>query len=239
MTAAEYASLGTNAGTAIAAISVSGAPTSTKIETGIGTSLLTAAAVPSPASPFLAIAGGISELIGALGIGSGCGQTCVTATQYANKVSELGQQNLNLYMAIPTPRPKSLQLEALANFDSIWNALVSQCGNPALGSAGQRCISERQRGGKYDYFSYYRDPIANDTNVYDDTVAAANTTIEPPASAASGNPTLTSGISSATPVTGTALVGPPIAGDNTMMYLLLGGAALLVFMFMSGGDGQG
>lgn len=233
MTAAEYTSLGTNAGTAIASIAVSGAPTSTKIETGIGTSLLTAAEVPSPASPFLAIAGGISELLGVLGVGSGCGQTCVTATQYANKVSELGQQNLNLYMAIPTPRPKSLQLEALANFDSIWNALVSQCGNPALGTAGQRCISERQRGGKYDYFSYYRDPIANDTNVYDDTAAAASTSIEPPVSATSSTPTLTSGISSAGSPTP---IGSPIATDNTMTYLLLGGAALLVLMFMRGGD---
>jgi hypothetical protein len=42
----------------------------------------------------------------------------------------------------------------------------------SLGDAGARCISDRQRGGKWDWFAYYRDPIANDSNVISDAVGA-------------------------------------------------------------------
>lgn len=237
MTAAQYTTLGASAGAVIAATAVSNAPTSTKIETGIGTSLLTAAAVPSPASPFLAIAGGIAELAGALGIGSGCGQTCITATQYANRTSDLAQQNMNVYLSLPTPRPKSLQQEALGNFDAIWNALVQQCGNPALGSAGQRCISERQRGGKYDYFSYYRDPIANDTNVYDDTQAAVSApTVVPPSSIPTQitTPSGTAVIPISSPSTSTNPLSAISLGGSNLIYWVLGGLAL--FFVMSRGN---
>lgn len=235
MTAAEYASLGASAGSVIAATAVSGAPTSTKVETAVGTSLLTAAAVPSPASPFLAIAGGISELVGALGIGSGCGQTCITASDYANRTADLGQQNLNVYMALPTPRPKSLQQEALANFDAIWNALVQQCGNPALGSAGQRCISERQRGGKYDFFSYYRDPIANDINVYDDTQAAVSVpTVVPPSAIPTQitTPSGTAVIPISSPATSTNPLSAISLGGSSLIYWVLGGLAALLYLAM-------
>ena len=34
------------------------------------------------------------------------------------------------------------------------------CGSGSYGSAGNRCISDRDRGGQWDWFSYYRDPIA-------------------------------------------------------------------------------
>src|SRR5215469_8532482 len=40
---------------------------------GAGSVLLTAAPFAGPAAPFLAIAGGVAELLGAIGIGRGCG----------------------------------------------------------------------------------------------------------------------------------------------------------------------
>lgn len=244
MTADQYAALGAGAGATIAGIAVSGAPTSTKVEASISTGLATAAAIPTPASPFLAIASGVSALLGVFGIGSGCGQTCITASDYANKTADLAKQNMDIYFAIPTPRPLSLQREALANFDQIWGALVNACSNPALGSAGQRCISERQPGGKYDFTSYYRTPIANDTNVYDDTqpvspivpsptVALPTPATNPIPSITSPNPPApTSGISS--------LLAPltvPGGGLNSTGVLVLTGlGVLLIYLNTGGGD---
>jgi hypothetical protein len=100
---------------------------------------------------------------------SGCGPTCVQATQYADQSAALMQQNRDAYLALPAPRPKTAQLQALTNFDALWAQLVKLCSDPALGNAGKRCISERQPGGIYDDAKFNRDPIANDPNVYDDS----------------------------------------------------------------------
>lgn len=122
---------------------------------------------------------------------SGCGQTCIVSTQFANEANAALQQNIEAYFALPIPRPMSSQTAALANFDTLWNWLQQpqQCGNPALGDAGKRCITDRQSGACtwtqpassvppwgtpaagacWNWFNGYRDPIANDTNVYDDS----------------------------------------------------------------------
>jgi hypothetical protein len=141
-----------------------------------GAAILGAAAFTGPAAPFVAIGGLIVEFLGQMGVGSGCGQTCVLSTQYANQAENLLRQNLAAYEALTSPRPLSAQKAALANFDTIWADLTQQCSNPSLGDAGRRCISDRQRGsmayGGWTWFSGYRDPIANDPNVYDDSVSA-------------------------------------------------------------------
>ena len=126
---------------------------------------------------------------------SGCGQTCIVSTQFANQANAALQQNIEAYFALPTPRPLSAQRAALSNFDTLWAWLQApgQCGNPNLGSAGQRCITDRQAGACtwkqpassvppwgsppagacWNWLNGYRDPIAADTNVYDDSVQAA------------------------------------------------------------------
>lgn len=76
---------------------------------------------------------------------SGCGSTCTEATAYANQAEPLLLQNVQAYLAEPV-HYASVQAAYLANFDSTWNWLLGACGNPALGSAGQNCISARQRG---------------------------------------------------------------------------------------------
>lgn len=77
---------------------------------------------------------------------SGCGQTCVQATSIANQVAALLTQNVQGYVNNPV-RTTSMQTAALATFDSAWAQLQQACGNPALGQAGQNCISQRQAGG--------------------------------------------------------------------------------------------
>lgn len=120
---------------------------------------------------------------------SGCGQTCIVSTSFANQANAALQQNIEAYFSIPVPRPMSSQTAALANFDALWQWLQQQCANPQLGDAGKRCITDRQSGACvwtqpassvppwgipaagacWNWFSGYRDPIANDTNVYDDS----------------------------------------------------------------------
>lgn len=160
----------------INAIASTGASTTVGILTALGT-----------------IGGPVGAAIGGLiAVGSlianmfhGCGQTCVAATQDANKAAQLLQQNLDNYMNAPV-HYESLQQAALNNVDTLFNALRQACSDPSLGAAGQRCISERLvRGGTApwcpnpgntgcDWYVQYRDPIANDPKVVPDPTAAAS-----------------------------------------------------------------
>jgi len=86
----------------------------------------------------------------------------VAATKIVDQLEAALKQNLAEYRS--SPRTIVDQQAALANFDSAWAWLTSSegCGNPELGEPGRRCISDRQRGGQWDWFAYYRDPIAQD-----------------------------------------------------------------------------
>lgn len=57
------------------------------------------------------------------------------------------------------------QAQALANFDQIWGQVVQACSSPQYGGPGAACVNDRNRGGRWDWFGYYRDPIANDSSV--------------------------------------------------------------------------
>lgn len=147
------------------------------IMASVGGTVMSVAPYTGPAAPFVLAAGAVTELLAAVGIGGGCGQTCITASQYANQVEPILQQNLKNYQALAAPRGKSVQQAALSVFDQAWTGLVQACSNPALGSAGKRCISDRQagactwkdaHGNCWNWFSGYRDPIANDTQTYND-----------------------------------------------------------------------
>lgn len=108
---------------------------------------------------------------------SGCGITCVETSEWANKAEPILKQNLQAYQALPSPRTQSQQTAALAIFDNIWGQLSQLCSQPGTGNAGVRCISDRQAGACkwkdssgqcWNWFSGYRDPIANDKVVPDD-----------------------------------------------------------------------
>ncbi len=126
---------------------------------------------------------------------SGCGQTCIVTSQWANQAAEKLQQVLDGYFALPAPRTEAQKAVALAAFDSVWQTLQQQCGQPGTGNAGVRCISDRQRGAciwkqKYapvypgepeigqcwNWFNGYRDPIAQDPTVPDPVPTSASET---------------------------------------------------------------
>ncbi len=137
------------------------------------------------------ILGGLLMGAQALIADSGCGITCVETSQWANKAAAQLDQMIHAYFALPTPRPKSAQTLYLQAFNGIWQTLAAQCGQPGTGNAGVRCITDRQAGACtwhqpaasvppwgtppagscWNWFNGYRDPVANDPNVYDDTVA--------------------------------------------------------------------
>jgi len=116
-----------------------------------------------------AIAGTIAQVgIALANIFAGCGQTCVEATELANQAEPLLLQNLQAYLSAPV-HYASLQAGALNNFELTWNALVSACSNPALGSAGQSCIADRQQGACHYQTSpggWQQDSSGNWTYVY-------------------------------------------------------------------------
>ena len=98
---------------------------------------------------------------------------------------------------------------------------MQACNNPALGSAGINCIKDRQRGGKYDFFAMFYDPIATDPAPAANALAAAQAAAAAPATtaASSANP-IDSAVSSITASTG---LSPMVLG-----LLLIGGALLMV-----------
>lgn len=169
----------------------------------IATPVISAAAAPAVASILagssavtastLALAGGLVTVAFAgvlMGIeailNSGCGQTCVVTSQWANQAEPLLLQNIQTYFNLPT-RTTLDQQSALNVFDAVWGGLVQRCSQQGLGTAGQNCIADRQRGACkwkqtstspllkfpgepqpgecWNWFSGYRDPIANDPNV--------------------------------------------------------------------------
>lgn len=90
------------------------------------------------------------------------------ATHIVDEAETLLKNNLAAWQN--SDKYRSEQAQALINFNNVWNGVVQACSNPQLEDQGKNCISERSRGGKWDWFSYYYDPIANDPNVKDDPI---------------------------------------------------------------------
>lgn len=194
-----------------------------------------------------AIASSIAEIGVAISdLWSGCGNTCVEATDYANQTGDLLTQNLQQYLAAPV-HYASLQQAALANFNSAWNSLVQGCSNTALGSAGQNCISARQNGACvyktspggwtqvngtwqynypgangsgntcWNYFVGFYDPIANDPTVVAD-----------PGSVLSSVPAFSSLLSDLGISSSATIFGLPVSD------IILAGLALIALVFIGG-----
>lgn len=154
------------------------------------------------------IAAGIAALGMTLAqVFSGCGQSCTQATTVVNQVDPLLKQNVTLYLGSPT-RTKSMQAAALNNFDASWASVVQAC-QQIGGQGGAGCLSDRQQGACNwktspqgwtvangtctwtppgpngsgtacaNWFTLYRDPIANDPCVQPDPspVSSAATSV--------------------------------------------------------------
>lgn len=83
-------------------------------------------------------------------------QQRIQTSQWADDAERVLQDNLGAFERQANSATKTVALE---NFDSVWAELVSRCGDPAMGNPGRACIADRQRGGKFDWWAAYRDPI--------------------------------------------------------------------------------
>jgi hypothetical protein len=88
----------------------------------------------------------------------------------ANQAQNVLGQNLAAWQSMAAIyRTTANRATFVANFDAIWNAFVGACnviiGGDPNGSDAKKAlnasIGDRQRGGKFDWFASYRDPIAN------------------------------------------------------------------------------
>jgi hypothetical protein len=84
-------------------------------------------------------------------------------TKIVNDAEPLLKQNLQAWNS--SSKTVAEQQQALSNFNAVWQQVVASCDIDAYGAPGDWCVNDRKRGGKWDWFSYYYDPIANDPNV--------------------------------------------------------------------------
>lgn len=164
---------------------------------------------------------------------SGCGQTCIETSSWANQAAAALQQVLDGYFALPAPRTVTQQALAVANFNTIWAQLQAACGQPGTGNAGVRCISDRQAGActwkqKYapvypgepnigecwNWFNGYLGPIQQDPVVPDPVPTVADLASSAASSVSSSLETL--------------FGGSTVAGGSSSMLpiLIIGGLAL-------------
>jgi len=106
----------------------------------------------------------ISTILGAVGVGNGCGQTCITASNNANAIEVQMKANLAAFQAGQID-----QATGLSNFSQLWTAMVSMC-DQVGGSQASGCIGDRQagackwkdaQGNCWNWWTAYHDPIAN------------------------------------------------------------------------------
>lgn len=227
--------------------------------TGASTTVSMLTALGTVGGPIGAAAGALIA-VGSLiaGLFKGCGSSCVLASNDANKIEPLLQQNLQAYLSSPT-RTTSLQAAALNNFNTVWQALEQACSDPSLGAAGQRCISDRQQGSCayktspggwqqqngvwtyvypgangsgstcWNWFVGYHDPIANDPAVVPD----------PTTSAAATTTSITAAPASTTAPGGTPTVPTATAPSINLNSLLLPAGVIgvgLILAIALGGD---
>jgi hypothetical protein len=176
----------------------------------------------------LAISGGLMAATYLIGRWRKNQQQKVASTQVVNEAEPYLQQNLAAYLA--SSRTTSEQQQALQNFYTIWNQVVARC-NEVGGSAGERCIEDRQEGsnppwGGENWFERYLDPIRQDPNVVPDAQARERTVVDP----ATGEYTVIPGPS------GGQQLDVPLIGQVPSWALAIGIAALGFALF--GGSGK-
>jgi hypothetical protein len=125
----------------------------------------------------------------------------VATTKIVDQVEPLLEENLQGYLN--GPRTRAAQEQALQNFLAGWQFVVEHCDIPEMGEPGKRCVSERARGGKWDWFALYYDPIANDPGVKADPDVTDNV----PGLLSGGAPALLSSKSPLLPVLAFGLIG--------------------------------
>ena len=114
--------------------------------------------------------GYIGILVAAIGSAFTGNAFSVPMSNAANQAEVILQQNVQNWQNLPSVyRTTPNRTTFTDNFDTIWNAYVTACnaifqtdpnGSDAK-KALNRSLGDRQRGGKFDWFAAYRDPIGN------------------------------------------------------------------------------
>ena len=145
----------------------------------------------------------------------------VATTEIVNKVEPSLKANLAAYLA--GPRTQSSQAQALENFRAGWAYVVEYCDTPAMGDPGKACVKDRSPGGQWDWWSYYYNPIANDTQVRPDSdvISTISTDVSTAVSSLVQYP------AGSTSVMQASVAGIPVT-------LLLAGAAVALALTMGG-----
>ncbi len=208
-------------------------PVTTRIGGGLMAAGGTIALIPGGQIPgaIVAAVGALTSLIGGLFKPD---LTKIEATHIVDQAqAQYLQPNLDTWRALsPEHKTVSAQTASLALVDYVFGKIQQGCSNPALGTAGQHCISERLvRGGTApwcpnpgntgcDWYALFRDPIANDPDVHPDPVAQPTDT-STPGSAGGSN---------------TSSGSETVSSSSTFLY---GGLALLgigLLIAFAGGD---
>jgi len=220
---------------------IASATLATSVASTLG--ITAAAAVPVIGAAIAAVTFAIVAIMN-----SGCGQTCIVTSQWANQVEPQLQANIAAYFALPAPRPQSSQAAALANFDTLWSQLSQACSNPQLGAAGTNCLGDREQGACkwkqtstlnssypgapaigacWNWFSGYRDPIAQDAAVPDDQ-SASYLQAQALAAQAAGTSASTTSTSTTGTSTSTSTTTPVAASTSSSDLILLAAAGLVI-----------
>ena len=85
-------------------------------------------------------AAGVAKILAALGVGEGCGSTCIQATSIVNNAEPAFLANVQQYEA-----GQITQSQAIDTYNNLWSALAVAC-HAIPGTAGQTCLSDRQQG---------------------------------------------------------------------------------------------
>jgi hypothetical protein len=142
-------------------------------QSAFGQSLLASGQGFAAGGPIGAVVAGVASLIHSW-ISRVGPQQNVASTLIVNEAEPLLRQNLAAWNA--SSKNCNEQATCLAAFDAVWNAVVQNCALPELGDPGHSCIDDRLPAGvefdfntfhlvgngMWNWFAYYRDPIAND-----------------------------------------------------------------------------
>lgn len=185
----------------------------------------------------IALTGLIGAAVAIASLFKGCGQTCIAATHIADQAGQIIDQAYYAYMGAPV-HTQSMQQAYLQLFDGTMQAMDQACSDPALGIAGQKCISDRAQGScayKVSAGGWKQDANGNWTFVNYGANGSGDTCWnsyigrrDPVANDPTVVPDPSSQITSASGVVDSVVAG--------LSPLMLGGFALLVFVLLSKGN---
>lgn len=116
---------------------------------GLGIVPIVVAAIIAAAASGATTAAGIQQSRNAT-----AGAQKVNASRIANDAEGALKANLADYQA-----GRITAAAARARFAEVWAELARLCGDPGLQESGRKCVSERDRGGVWDWHAAYLDPI--------------------------------------------------------------------------------